>query len=136
MVDGRDSEEQVFHVDRLQLSEFAPGTQFIIHLGGEGPYWAMLADPETGKGLVRPAIPGQRGAGYRDAMSTIGTRPYQEGAETHTSPKDDADTDLVEWGSIKFGDELVLRNEDEGADTVIFMGHRVEAVEVGQVVEG
>lgn len=120
------SAENMIKIDRLELCTLTPGTQILINLDSRGVFHAILVDPVSGQAVVRPWVGGgQQNAGYRDVLSTIGTRPYEEGAKPFTEPIGEQ---IVDWGGITFGDELVLRNE-EGAK-IMFTGQRVESVQV------
>jgi hypothetical protein len=121
------SGERVVEIPRLEISEFTPGQQLLITLGNSrSRFHAIVTDPEKGEAVVRPWVGGgQRNAGYPDARTTIGTRPYEEGRETSTEEVGEQE---VAWGGITFGDELVMRNE-EGTNKIIFTGEPVESVE-------
>ena len=128
--------EHVVRAERLELDTLPPLAQLLIHIkqpypSGPGArtsmFHAILVDPQKGKAVVRPWVGGgQRNAGYRDAMSTIGTRPYIEDSEPIVEITGEEE---VNWGGLTFGDELVIRNE-EGANTTFFTAFQVDAVEV------
>ena len=120
-VEQGEQEPAVEVVERLEFSEFPPGTQFLIGLQ-RGAFHARLVDPETGKAVVRFWLGGgQRNAGTGDVMSTIGTRPFEEGRP----PADLTSDKAVAWGGLTFGDEFVLRNEETGGN-LFFTGQPVE----------
>jgi hypothetical protein len=135
MAEGSMDGEHLSYTERLSLGDFESGTALVLHLEDEASFFAFVADPANGTALVRPAIPGQRGAGYRDAMSTVGTRSFEEGVVPRTLSREQTEGEGVSWGEIVFGGELVLRNEDDGADTVMFFGKRIEAVSVAEPVD-
>ncbi|KPJ73518.1 hypothetical protein AMJ48_00980 [Parcubacteria bacterium DG_74_1] len=106
-------------VSSLKIDQFRKGDQLTIGCNGEPTFIALIIDPQKGQAIVRPAVTGQQGAGYRDAKSTLGSRSFHEGNKTHVSEETDPE---IKWGELVFGDEFVLRNEDSlfGAEGRIF----------------
>lgn len=132
---SRQDGPEVVVVERksIGLGQFQPGDQLTIYLDTRPVLVALIKDPLEGQAIVRPAVRGQGGAGHRDARSTLGTRPYQEGARSHTSKEEDPE---ITWGKLTFGHELVLRNEDAVFGTegnILYTGQRLTSVSGPQV---
>lgn len=127
MTNGR-GDPKVVTVEGIKVDQFPPGTQLTIFLDGRPTFIALVDDPQKSTAVVRPAVPGQAGAGFRDALSTLGSRPFQEGSKSHTSKEEDSE---IKWGEMVFGDELVLRNEDKVLRTdgnILYTGLRITSV--------
>jgi len=110
---------KVVTVSSIRTDQFRAGDQLMIWCNGDPTFIAIIIDPQKGQAIVRLAVTGQRGAGYRDAKSTLGSCSFQEGKKTHVSKGANPE---IKWGELVFGDELVLRNEDTifGAEGRIF----------------
>lgn len=129
-----DTPVQAAETEQLTLTEFEPLQPIIIQLDGRNAFHAILTNPETGEAVVRPWVGGgQQNAGFPDRKSTIGTRPYIEGTMPAIEPTDTDAHSNVAWGTLTFGEELVLRDE-EGGDRTIFTGHTVETVSAAATV--
>ena len=100
---------KVVPVSSIRTDQFGAGDQLMIWCNDDPTFIALIVDPQKGQAIVRLAVIGQRGAGYRDAKSTLGSCPFQEGKKTHVSKKANPE---IKWGELVFGDELVLRNDD------------------------
>ncbi len=100
---------KVVTVSSIRIDQFRAGDQLVIWCNDDPTFTALITDPQNDQAVVRLAVPGQRGAGYRDAKSTLGSCPFQEGKKSYVSEEANPE---IKWGELVFGDELVLRNED------------------------
>ena len=120
-----------FRLDTLQL-----GDQLEICLNNRPAFSVIISDPQEGQAIVTPSPPGRFGAGFRDAKTTLGSRPFQEGCKSHLLKEEDPE---IKWAELMFGYELVLRHEDDffGKEVrILYTGESITAVtrlQVGQV---
>ena len=120
-------------VTYIQIRNLRPMTAVLIAQLGQDFLFEVM-EPDKFSGVLRPYIPGQAGAGWRDAACRVGTRPFIAGREASTVLTSEFDDHDVEWGYFIPGRELVAQNL-EGAETTMTFGVPIAGAAAGPLRE-